>query len=136
GVCKDSIRRTIGNIYTKHLKRKELVYLLLITRLWAVYPMYYEESYGNGWTYIIIMWLTQLIAITTKPIAIALKVKEITYTLFLSHLYAALMMRIIGYVAIKFIGDNGLILAMLGAYIVANVTNYIYYHKVFYNTEK
>src|SRR5690606_5429904 len=133
---KDSIRQATENIYKTHLKKTVLIYLLVIPLMWAVYAMYYQESYGNGWAYIIIMWLTQLIAISTKPIAIALKVKEITYPLFLSHLYAALMMLIIGYVAIKFIGDNGLILAMLGAYIVANVTNYIYYNKVFYNTEK
>jgi hypothetical protein len=132
----DSIPEATENIYKTHLKKTLLIYLLTIPVMWGVYFMYYQESYGDGWSYIIIMWLTQLIAISTKPIAIALKVKEVTYPLFLSHLYAALMMVLIGYLAITIIGDHGLIMAMLGAYIVANITNYIYYKKVFYNTKK
>ena len=132
----ESIPEATENIYKTHLKKTLLIYLLVIPLMWAVYAMYYQDSYGNGWAYIIIMWLTQLIAISTKPIAIALKVKEVTYPLFLSHLYAAIMMLIMGYIAIITIGDHGLIIAMLGAYIIANITNYIYYKKVFYNTIK
>lgn len=132
----ESISKATENIYKSHLKKVVLIYLLVIPLMYVVYINYYQDMYGSGWAYIIIMWLTQLIAISTKPIAIALKVKEVTYPLFLSHLYAALMMLILGYITISFIGDHGLILAMLGAYIIANITNYIYYKKVFYNTKK
>lgn len=130
-----SISEATENIYKSHLKKVVLIYLLVIPLMYVVYINYYQDMYGSGWAYIIIMWLTQLIAISTKPIAIALKVKEVTYPLFLSHLYAALMMLILGYITISFIGDHGLILAMLGAYIIANITNYIYYKNIFYSSK-
>lgn len=134
-VEKDSVVSYTKNIYVRFFKKTLLLYLLVIPVMYLVYVLYYQDNYGSGLTYIIIMWLTQLIAISTKPLAIALKVKEVTYPLFLSHLYAALLMIILGYLAITIIGDHGLILAMLGAYIIANATNYVYYKKVFYHTK-
>ncbi len=133
-VAESSISGATENIYKSHFKKTLLIYLLVIPFMYGVYTLYYQDSYGDGLAYIVIMWLTQLIAISTKPLAIALKVKEVTYPLFLSHLYAALMMVILGYVAIVIIGDHGLILAMLGAFVIANLSNYLYYRKVFYKS--
>ena len=99
--------------------------------MYLVYTLKYESSYGDGMVYIVIMWFIQLIAISTKPLAIALKVKEITYPLFLSHLFAALAMLLIGFIIVKLMTNNGLLLIMLGSYLIANVVNYIYYNKIF-----
>lgn len=127
----EEITRSTKNIYKKHFKRILLLYVLVIPMMYLVYTLKYESSYGDGMVYIVIMWFIQLIAISTKPLAIALKVKEITYPLFLSHLFAALAMLLIGFIIVKLMTNNGLLLIMLGSYLIANVVNYIYYNKIF-----
>src|SRR5690606_19301314 len=49
----ESIPEATENIYKTHLKKTLLIYLLVIPLMWAVYAMYYQDSYGNGWAYII-----------------------------------------------------------------------------------
>lgn len=127
----ETISKSTKNIYRKHFKRILLLYVLVIPMMYLIYALKYENSYGDGMVYIVIMWIIQLIAISTKPLAIALKVKEITYPLFLSHLFAALAMLLIGFTVVKLMNNNGLLITMLVSYLIANVVNYIYYNKIF-----
>lgn len=117
--------------YKRYTKPLMLLYIVSVPVIYIAYYVLYEDKYGEGIIYILLVWLTQLIAISTKPISIALKAKEVTYPLFYSHLFGALAMIIFGGVLIIFLNDLGFVLTLVLAFLIANIMNYIYYRRVF-----
>tara|TARA_R110002050_G_scaffold295518_1_gene454458 strand:+ start:2171 stop:3355 length:1185 start_codon:yes stop_codon:yes gene_type:complete len=127
----DLIPEVMRVFYKRYTKPLIFIYILSIPVMYIAYCILYQDKYGDGLLYIFLVWLTQLIAISTKPISIALKAKEVTYPLFYSHLFAAISMIIFGGVLIIFLNDLGFVLTLLLAFIVANIMNYIYFKRVF-----
>jgi hypothetical protein len=127
----DLIPEVMSDFYKRYTKPLIFIYVMSIPVIYLAYYLVYQDKYGDGMLYIFLVWLTQLIAISTKPISIALKAKEVTYPLFYSHLFAAISMIIFGGVLIVFLNDLGLVLTLLLAFIVANFMNYIYFKRVF-----
>lgn len=125
------ILAVMKDFYRRYTKPLTFIYIISIPVMYVAYSLVYQDKYGEGIIYILLVWLTQFIAISTKPISIALKAKEVTYPLFYSHLIAAISMLIFGGLFILIFNDFGLVLALLCAYIVANTINYIYYKRVF-----
>ncbi|WP_179318729.1 polysaccharide biosynthesis protein [Winogradskyella helgolandensis] len=119
------------DFYKRYTKPLVMIYVVSIPVMYIVYYFLYQDKYGEGITYILIVWFAQLIAMSTKPISIALKAKEVTYPLFFSHLFGAISMLIFGVVLITLFNDIGLVLTLLFAFITANLMNYIYYRKIF-----
>lgn len=127
----DLIPVVMSDFYKRYTKPLIFIYVMSIPVIYLAYYLLYQDKYGDGILYIFLVWLTQLIAISTKPISIALKAKEVTYPLFFSHLFAAISMIVFGGVLIVFLNDLGLVLTLLLAFIVANFMNYIYFKRVF-----
>lgn len=127
----DLIPEVMNDFYKRYTKPIIFIYVMSIPVIYLAYYLLYQDKYGDGMLYIFLVWLTQLIAISTKPISIALKAKEVTYPLFYSHLFAAISMIVFGGVLIVFLNDLGLALTLLLAFIVANFMNYIYFKRVF-----
>jgi len=127
----DLIPVVMSDFYKRYTKPLIFIYVMSIPVIYLAYYLLYQDKYGGGILYIFLVWLTQLIAISTKPISIALKAKEVTYPLFFSHLFAAISMIVFGGVLIVFLNDLGLVLTLLLAFIVANFMNYIYFKRVF-----
>jgi hypothetical protein len=119
------------DFYKRYTKPLIVIYIISIPVMYLAYCIIYEEKYGEGIIYILLVWLTQLIAMSTKPISIALKAKEVTYPLFYSHLYAAISMLIFGGLLIFVFEDLGFVFTLVLAFFTANLMNYIYYKRVF-----
>jgi hypothetical protein len=119
------------DFYKRYTKPLMVIYITAIPVMYIAYCILYQDKYGDGIAYILLVWLTQLIAISTKPISIALKAKEVTYPLFYSHLFAALSMLIFGGIFIIVFNDFGFVLTLVFAFMIANLFNYIYYRRVF-----
>lgn len=119
------------DIYKRYTKPLMFIYLVSIPVMYIAYCILYEDKYGEGIIFILLVWLTQLIAMSTKPISIALKAKEVTYPLFYSHLFAAIAMLVFGGILIFIFDDFGFVLTLVLAFVIANVMNYIYYKRVF-----
>ncbi len=117
--------------YKRYTKPLMFIYILSIPVMYIAYCILYQDKYGEGIIYILLVWLTQLIAISTKPISIALKAKEVTYPLFYSHLFAAIAMILFGGVLIIYLNDLGFVLTLVLSFLIANMMNYIYYRRVF-----
>lgn len=121
---------TLG-FYKRNYKRFILVSLLIFVAMAIVYQLIYFEKYGQAILYLLLMWLTQVISVSFKPLSIALKAKEVTYPLFYSHLFGAVVMLLLGGVLITTFGELGLLCTLFISYIVANFANLYYYKKVF-----
>jgi len=119
------------DFYKRYTKPLVLIYIVSIPVMYIVYCFLYQDKYDEGTAYLLIVWFSQLIAMSTKPISIALKAKEVTYPLFYSHLFGAITMIIFGVVLITLFNDMGFVLTLLFAFITANLMNYIYYRKIF-----
>ena len=119
------------HFYKKYTKPLFVIYVASIPFMYLAYVVLYQDKYGEGILFILLVWLTQLIAVSTKPISIALKAKEVTHPLFYSHLLAAIAMLIFGGILIFIFDDLGFVLTLLLAFVVANLMNFIYYRRVF-----
>ena len=125
------IPKITHEFYQRNSLKFTIFSLLTIPIMYLVYYIFYHQKFGDGLIFILILWATQFIAISTKPISIALKAKEVTYPLFFSHLYGALAILIPGGIFIAISETWGFICTILVSYIVANFANYIYYKKIF-----
>jgi hypothetical protein len=131
-ISENLIPKITREFYKRNIRKFILFSILILPIMYEVYTIFYHQKFGDGLVYILILWFSQLIAISTKPISIALKAKEVTYPLFFSHFFGAITMVIFTLVFIKLIDDRwGFILTLLISYIVANFVNYFYYKNVF-----
>ncbi|MBA5629200.1 polysaccharide biosynthesis protein [Moheibacter lacus] len=110
------------------------LFFISLPLVYGVYYFVYEEKYGNGFWIIFIIWVSQIITVYSRPLAMALKAKEITSPLFYTHLFASLALIIIGSMAIIFLGDIGLALAIFISFLSSNAILVYYYRKFIKNT--
>lgn len=131
-ISENLIPKITNEFYKRNSKKFILLSILILPIMYGVYRVFYHQKFGDGWVYILIIWIAQFIAISTKPISIALKAKELTYPLFFSHFFGAVAMIVFAFIFIISVENEwGFILTLLISYIVANFVNYVYYKNVF-----
>lgn len=97
------------------------------------YNIMYSDKFGNGLIIFIIFYLIQLALIIIKPIAIALKVIEVTKPFFVSHIFAALSLLI--FTPFLLNKNNAVSFSLI--FVIANIIYfYIIAHSFYLNYKK
>jgi O-antigen/teichoic acid export membrane protein len=90
------------------------------------YNIMYSEKFGNGLVIFLIFYLIQLALIIIKPIAIALKVIEVTKPFFVSHIFAVLSLLIFAPILLN--KNNAIAFSLI--FVIANI---IYFYIIAYS---
>ena len=99
----------------------------------SFYNIMYSDKFGNGLIIFIIFYLIQLVLIIIKPIAIALKVIEVTKPFFVSHIFAALSLLI--FTPFLLSKNNAVSFSLI--FVMANIIYfYIIAHSFYLNYKK
>ena len=97
------------------------------------YNIMYSDKFGNGLIIFIIFYLIQLALIIIKPIAIALKVIEVTKPFFVSHIFAALSLLV--FTPFLLNKNNAVSFSLI--FVIANIIYfYIIAHSFYLNYKK
>jgi O-antigen/teichoic acid export membrane protein len=97
------------------------------------YNIMYSDKFGNGLIIFIIFYLIQLALIIIKPIAIALKVIEVTKPFFVSHIFAALSLLVFT----PFLLNKNNAVSFSIIFVIANIIYfYIIAHSFYLNYKK
>lgn len=125
----DNLQNEVKDFYSKLKLPLIAVFLLALPLVYGVYSLVYENKFGSGFWVILIIWLSQIVTVYLRPLAMALKAKEITFPLFHTHLMAAICLITIGSVMIVLFGNMGLALAFFIAFLSSNLTLIYFYRK-------
>ncbi len=132
----NKLHQLVNEFYTKLRLPLIAVFLLTLPMVYIVYNFVYEEKYGSGFWIILVIWLSQIITVYLRPLAMALKAKEITFPLFYTHLIASISLIVLGTVVISFFGNLGLALAIFIAFLSSNLVLIYFYRKFIKSSEK
>jgi len=125
----ENLSESVNQFYKKFNLPLMGIFLISFPLVYGVYYFVYEEKFGNGFWIILIIWLSQIVTVYLRPLAMTLKAKEITSPLFYTHLLASITLISLGALAIGYLENIGLALAIFLSFLSSNMLLIYYYKK-------
>lgn len=123
------LSKVVKEFYQKYTLVLAIIFLVSLPVFYFVYDYYYFDKFSDGIYIIVILWLSQLVVVFSRPLSMALKAKEVSYPLFIAHALALFGLASLGILFMYLWKDIGMSLTLFLAYFLSNISIIYFYKK-------